>query len=79
MEKPKLYEAKFEFGQEANCISDEDESLEIRCVSDMGIDNADGCFYILKTDSWSIDNVGELQELFDRINTSLFPKQTKKN
>jgi hypothetical protein len=79
MEKPKLYEAKFEFGQEANCISDEDESLEIRCVSDMGIDNADGCFYILKTDSWSIDNVGDLQELFDRINKSLFPKQTKKN
>jgi len=79
MEKPKLFEAKFEFGQEANCISNEDETLEIRCVSDLGIDNAEGCFYILKTDSWSIDNVGELEELFDRIRKTLFPKQQKKD
>jgi len=73
MDKPKLHEAKFEFYQEANCLSNEDEALEIRCVSDMGIDNAEGCFYILKTEGWSIDNVGELQELFNRISMSLFP------
>jgi len=24
--------------------------------------------YVLKTEGWSIDNVNELQELFDRIN-----------
>jgi len=64
--------------QEANCVSNEDETLEIRCVSDMGIDNAEGCFYILKTEGWSIDNAGELQELFHRISMSLFPDNKSK-
>jgi hypothetical protein len=72
MEKPKLHE--FEFYQEATCLSNEDETLEIRCVSDLGIDNQEKCFYILKTNGWSIDNVEELQELFDRLHKTLFPK-----
>lgn len=78
MEKPKLYDAKFEFNQEANCLSNEDETLEIRCVADLGIDNSGNCFYILKTEGWSIDNLDELKELFDRIHKTLFPKQAKK-
>ena len=72
-----LEEATFSFSQDGNCISDNDnaEFLEIKCVSDMGIDRSEGCFYILKTEGWSIDNLGELQALFDRIHKSLFPKQ----
>ena len=72
-----LEEAIFSFSQDGNCISDSDnaEFLEIKCVSDLGIDRNEGCFYILKTEGWSIDNVGELQALFDRIHKSLFPKQ----
>lgn len=77
MEKPLLEEAKFEFSQEGNCMSKigEAEFLEIKCLSDIGIDRTDGkCFYVLKTESWSIDNVQELQELFDRIQKALFNK-----
>jgi hypothetical protein len=76
--KPLLEECSFEFSQEGNCMShaDDAEFLEIKCLSDIGIDRTDGkCFYVLKTEGWSIDNVGELQELFDRIQKSLFPKQ----
>jgi len=78
MEKPLLEEAKFEFSQEGNCMSHQDDAefLEIKCLSDLGIDRTEGkCFYVLKTESWSIDSVAELQELFDRIHKSLFPKQ----
>jgi hypothetical protein len=75
MDKPLLEEANFNFSQEANCLSETDgaEFLEIKCVSSLGIDRGD-CFYILKTEGWSIDNVGDLQELFDRIHKALFPK-----
>jgi len=72
-----LETATFSFSQDGNCLSDKDnaEFLEIQCVSDLGIDRSKGCFYILKTESWSIDNVGDLQELFDRIEKSLFPQK----
>lgn len=65
----KLESASFQFSQEGNCVDDNDvELLEIRCESSLGIDNDGGCFYVLKTEGWSIDSVNDLQRLFDRIN-----------
>lgn len=67
----KLERATFEFSQEANCISSNDnvEILTIECESSLGIDNDNGCFYVLKTETgWSINGVEDLQKLFDRIN-----------
>jgi hypothetical protein len=77
MEKPLLEECTFEFSQEGNCVSHQDDAefLEVKCLSDIGIDRTDGkCFYVLKTEGWSIDSVQELQELFDRIHKTLFSK-----
>lgn len=69
MEQPKLAAASFEFTQEGNCIDDGDiEELNIRCESSLGIDNEGGCFYVLKTEQWSIESIDDLQKLFDRIN-----------
>jgi hypothetical protein len=67
--KPKLERCSFTFDQEGNGngTTDEFETLTIECESSLGIDNDEGCFYVLKTDGWSIDNVNDLQELFDRI------------
>jgi hypothetical protein len=67
--KPKLERCSFTFNQEGNSngTTDDIEILTIECESSLGIDNDEGCFYVLKTDGWSIDNVNELQELFDRI------------
>jgi hypothetical protein len=75
-----LEEATFSFSQDGNCISDSDnaEFLEIRCVADIGIDRNENCFYILKTEGWSIDSLEELQALFDRIQKSLFPNKKVK-
>lgn len=67
----KLEKASFEFSQEGNCINGTDhiEILTIECESSLGIDNDGGCFYVLKSETgWSIDNVQDLQKLFDRIN-----------
>lgn len=78
MGNPILENAIFEFSQEANCLSENDgaEFLEIKCLSDLGIDRNEGkCFYVLKTEGWSIDNLEELQELFNRIQKTIFTKQ----
>jgi len=72
MSKPKLNRATFEFSQESNCLSvNEIEILTIECVSSLGIDNDEECFYVLKTESWSIDSTQDIQDLFDRIQKSI--------
>lgn len=72
--KPLLDEAYFKFTQEGNCIDGDGiiEQIEIKCQADIGIDGLGGCFYVLKTEGWSIDSLKDLQELFDRISKSLF-------
>lgn len=77
-QKPKLDEATFIFTQEANCLNDGIEQIEIKCRADIGIDGMGSCFYEINTNGWSVDNLGELQELFDRIEKSLFPNKKKK-
>lgn len=68
-EQPVLENASFTFTQESNCVDGGDiEELTIRCESSLGIDRDGGCFYVLKTDQWSIGSVEDLQKLFDRIN-----------
>ena len=65
-----LERATFEFSQDGNCISDSDQSevLTIECESSLGIDRDKGCFFVLKTEKWSIDDEQDLKKLFDRIN-----------
>lgn len=69
MSKPLLEKCSFEFSQESNCngSSGDVELLNIDCESSLGIDNDGDCFYILKTEGWSIDSLADLQELIDRI------------
>jgi hypothetical protein len=71
-EMPILESATFNFSQEGNCLDESDiETLEIRCESSLGLDRDEGCFYVLKTEQWSINGVEELQKLFDRIQKSI--------
>jgi hypothetical protein len=64
-----LERATFEFSQDGNCISntDEYEFLTIEIESSLGIDRDEECFYVLKTEKWSIDDENDLKKLFDRI------------
>lgn len=69
MSKPLLEKCSFQFSQESNVngSSGDMELLDIDCESSLGIDNDGECFYILKTEGWSIDSLADLQELIDRI------------
>lgn len=69
-EEPILNSATFTFTQESNCISsaDEYEELVIECDSSLGIDRDEVCFFILKTEKWSVDDEQDLKKLFNRIN-----------
>jgi hypothetical protein len=63
-----LEEAKFRFSQDANCLSDNEyEFIEVKAQSSLGIDRDGECFFVLKTEAWSIDNVEDLDKLFNRI------------
>jgi len=66
-EKPRLSSATFEFNQEGNCVDGGFEELTIRCESSLGIDNDEGCFYVLETEQWSFNNISELEEIINRI------------
>ena len=72
-----LEEATFKFSQDGNCISgtDEYEFLEVEAVSSLGIDRDDGCFFVLKTEKWSIDSVDDLEKLFKRIRKVILNKE----
>jgi hypothetical protein len=70
----KLEKCSFTFNQEGNTngTTDEFEELVVECESGLGIDNDEGCYYVLKTSTgWSIDSVKDLQCLFDRINKAI--------
>lgn len=70
----KLERCSFTFSQEGNGngTTDEYEELIIECEASLGIDNDEGCFYVLKTTTgWSMDSVDELQKLFDRIQKAI--------
>ena len=68
--KPKLEKVVFKFVQESNCVDDQNdgwEELEVRCESSLGIDYDHGCFFVLKTEQWSIDSKREFDEMLNRI------------
>lgn len=74
-----LEDAIFRFTQDSNCLDETGniEMIQIECKSSIGIDSDGSCFYVLKTDGWSIDKLEDLKELFERIEKSLFPEEKK--
>jgi len=69
-----LEEASFKFSQDPNCLSDGDEFLEIEAQSSLGIDRDNDCFFVLKTEKWSVDGIEDLEKLFDRIRKVVIKK-----
>jgi hypothetical protein len=70
-EKPRLQSASFQFTQDGNCVDGGYEELIIRCESSLGIDNDEGCFYVLETKQWAFDDVSSLKEIIDRISKAI--------
>jgi hypothetical protein len=72
--KIKLDKVTFEFTQEEHCCSNEmsgTETLTIECMSDMGISDTDGAFFVLKTEQWAIDGPEELVALIEKVKQAI--------
>lgn len=69
--KAKLEKVTFEFSQEGNCVDGDIEILEVRCESSLGIDYDHGCFFVLKTEQWSIDSKNEFEEMLNRVGDAI--------
>jgi hypothetical protein len=70
----KLDKVTFEFTQEEHCMSNEMggvETLTIECISDMGISDSEGAFYVLKTEQWAINGPEELVALLDKVKQAI--------
>jgi hypothetical protein len=71
MNEPKLLSASFTFMQDSNCLSSTNaEEIHIECSSDLMIERGE-CFFVLKTESWSVDSEAELNELISKIKSAL--------
>lgn len=69
-----LEKATFTFTQDENCCSTDMcgvEEITIECVSDLGITRSDGCFYVIKTEQWAVENVDELKTLFGKVEEAI--------
>ena len=77
MEKPRLEKATFTFTQQGNCIgsTQDTEVLTIDFESSLGLDFDEDGYFVLKTDGWSVDDVEDLQEMFDRIKGILLSRR----
>ena len=73
MEGPTLESCKFEFTQDANCLSDcgNIEKIKIIHQSDLGLDRTKGGFFVLKTKGWSISGEEDIKALLDRIRLAM--------
>ena len=74
MEGIKLDKVTFEFIQEEHCMSnDRDgfETLTIECMSDMGISDTDGAFFVLKTEQWAIDGTEDIAKLLMKVKQAI--------
>jgi hypothetical protein len=69
-----LDKVTFEFTQEEHCMSNDMggvESLTIECMSDLGISDTDGAFFVLKTEQWAIDEIDDIAKLLMKVKQAI--------
>jgi hypothetical protein len=70
-DKPELYSIQATFTQEGSCIDGGFEEIVIQLRADLGLDYMKSGFFTIKTESWSVDSVQELEDLFNRIKKTI--------
>ena len=74
MSEVKLEKVTFEFTQDEHCMSNEMggvESLTIECMSDFGISDDGGGFFVLKTEQWAIDGTEDIVKLILKVKQAI--------
>ena len=76
-DKPQLNSASFKFTQKGNCNGStaDYEELIVDFESSIYLDADNDGYFVLKTEGWSIDEVQDLEELFNRIRKILNTKE----
>jgi hypothetical protein len=69
--KPELYSVQATFTQEGSCIDGGHEEIIIQLRGDLGLDYLDDGFFTIKTKSWSVDSIQDLEELFNRLKKTI--------
>lgn len=70
----------FEFSQEAHCMSDEQyEQIQIEIQHDLGRCEDGEFFFVIKTEQFSLNNINELKDLFDKIELAVQTFKTKED
>lgn len=69
--KPELYSIQATFTQEGSCIDGGFEEIIIQLRSDLGLDCTGDGFFTIKTESWSVDSIQDLEELFNRLKKTI--------
>ena len=70
MEGIKLDKVTFEFTQDEHCMSNDRsgvESITIECMSDLGLSDDGGGFFVLKTEQWAIDGTEDIVKLLMKV------------
>ena len=70
----KLNKVTFEFTQDEHRMSTEMggmESLTVECMSDMGISDDGGGFFVLKTEQWAIDGTEDIAKLLMEVKQAI--------
>lgn len=73
MLRPKLEKASFSFCQEGNTTgtTDEVEYITIEAENLILNERNGECFFVIKTDGWSIDDIEELADLINNIKSAV--------
>jgi hypothetical protein len=74
MEGIKLDKVTFEFTQDEHCMSNDMggfESLTIECMSDFGLSDDGGGFFVLKTEQWAIDGTEDIAKLLMKVKQAI--------
>jgi hypothetical protein len=69
--KPELYSIQATFTQEGSCIDGGHEEIIIQLRGDLGLDCMGDGFFTIKTESWSVDSIQDLEELFNRLKKTI--------
>jgi len=74
MKKPEVTGVKVKFEQEGNTLGTTSEYEEIEISLEFQAAVEDEPFYVIKTEGWSFDNIGEIEELIKRAKKILEKK-----
>ena len=71
MNEPEIQAVSVTFVQEGNTLGTTQDYESLTIGLEFQLSEEEGPFFVLKTEGWSFDNIGELEKLIKRCETIL--------